>query len=126
EEYEYDDLGNILKLRHVTAGGSGSWTRRYRYAYEGDPSDRTNRLVSTSRPGDPDGGPYTTTYSYDGSGNMTRLRLPNPGELAWNFLEQLQRVDLGGGGTAYYVYSAGGQRIRKVIERQGASRAERL
>jgi RHS repeat-associated protein len=39
----------------------------------------------------------------------------------------LQRVDLGGGGTAYYVYNAAGQRTRKIIEGQnGARNEERL
>ncbi len=125
EHYEYDLAGNLLKLRHI-GGPTGSWTRRYRYAYQDDPADRTNRLTATSRPGDPDAGPYTATYDYDAYGNMTRLRTPTPGELVWSFLDQLQRMDLGGGGTAYYVYSVAGQRVRKVIERQGALRTERI
>ncbi len=37
----------------------------------------------------------------------------------WNFMDQLRRVDLGGGGTAHYVYGPSGQRLRKVIERNG-------
>jgi RHS repeat-associated protein len=126
ELYDYDRLGNITQLRHTTATGVGTWTRRYRYAYQDDPNNKTNRLTSTSRPGDPDAGPYTATYDYDLYGNMTRLRTPNPGELAWNFLDQLRQVDLGGGGTAFYVYSFAGQRVRKVIERVGALRTERI
>lgn len=34
--------------------------------------------------------------------------------MVWDFKDQLREVNLGGGGTAYYVYS-GGQRVRKVI-----------
>src|SRR5581483_10372464 len=52
--------------------------------------------------------------------------MPNLAGLSWNFLDQLRRVDLGGGGTAYYVYDAAGQRVRKVIERQGGQRVERI
>ena len=126
EQYEYDLLGNILSLRHQTLTAAGNWTRRYRYAYQDDPNDATNRLSATSRPGDPDAGPYTATYDYDVYGNMTRLRTPNPGELAWNVLEQLERVDLGGGGTAFYVYGTGGHRVRKVIEHVGSLRTERI
>lgn len=126
EFYEYDLLGNILKLRHTTTGGTGAWTRFYHYAYEDDPADKTNRLVATSRPGDPDAGPYTATYSYDAYGNMTSLRTSNPAEMGWNFMEHLQVVDLGGGGTAYYVYSSDGHRVRKVIERLGGTRTERI
>ena len=48
-------------------------------------------------------------------------------QMVWDFKDQLQKVDLGGGGTAYYVYDAGGQRVRKVIEPQnGTLREERI
>ncbi len=40
----------------------------------------------------------------------------------WDFKDQFQAADLGGGGTAFYVYDAAGQRIRKVIERQNGTR----
>ncbi|HEV2772337.1 MAG TPA: SpvB/TcaC N-terminal domain-containing protein [Thermoleophilaceae bacterium] len=125
ERYEYDLLGNIRRMRHV-APVDGGWTRHYQYLRDTSPGDKTNRLAATSRPGDPAAGPYTATYDYDDYGNMTRLRMPTPGELAWNFMDQLQRVDLGGGGTAHYVYSAAGQRVRKVVERVGAPRSERI
>ena len=47
--------------------------------------------------------------------------------MVWDFEDQLQTVDLGGGGTAYYVYDAGGERVRKVIERQnGTLEKERI
>ena len=45
-------------------------------------------------------------------------------QMVWDFKDQLQQVDLGGGGTAYYVYDAGGQRVRKVIESQNGTRQE--
>jgi hypothetical protein len=50
---------------------------------------------------------------------MTSL---NAMRMDWDYKDELARVDLGGGGTAYYVYDAGGQRVRKVIERTGAGR----
>jgi RHS repeat-associated protein len=120
EEYEYDDLGNIGRLRHVAAGGS--WTRRYQYGYETNPADLTNRLTGTSEPGDPDG-VFSSGYTYDPSGGM--LTMPHlAGGLAWNVFDQLAEVDLGGGGRAFYVYGAGGQRMRKVIERNGNTKLE--
>lgn len=126
EEYNYDLLGNIVRKRHIVAAGTGSWTRHYRYAYQLDATDRTNRLAVTSGPGDPDAGPWTVTYDYDRYGNMTRLRTPTPGELTWDVMDRLAEVDLGGGGRAYYRYSAGGQRTRKIIERIGGQRVERI
>jgi hypothetical protein len=36
--------------------------------------------------------------------------------LTWNYADQLQQIDLGGGGIVYYVYDSTGQRVRKVIE----------
>ncbi|WP_330766951.1 SpvB/TcaC N-terminal domain-containing protein [Rhodococcus sp. M8-35] len=125
EEYEYDLLGNIKLLKHrfqSQAGIGGGWTRHYRYTFEDVPSNRTNRLTSTSLPGDPAAGPYTSTYDYDAYGNMTRM--PHLETMDWNFMEQLRRVDLGGGGTAYYVYGLGGRRLRKVIERSGNLKLE--
>jgi len=41
--------------------------------------------------------------------------------MSWDPNEHLRIVDLGGGGTAYYTYDAGGQRVRKVIV-NGSSR----
>ena len=127
EEYKYDLLGNIQVLRHryqAQAGAGSGWTRHYQYAYEMDGGDRTNRLSATSAPGDLDDGPYSATYRYDAYGNMTQM--PHLTEMTWNFMDQLRRVDLGGGGTAYYVYGISGQRIRKVIEQNANARTERI
>jgi RHS repeat-associated protein len=125
EEYEYDLLGNIKVLTHrfqSQAGIGDGWKRHYRYAFDDVPGNRTNRLKATSLPGDPDGGPYNGVIDYDACGNMTRM--PHLATLDWNFMDQLHRVDLGGGGTAHYVYGLGGQRLRKVIERNGNLKLE--
>jgi len=52
--------------------------------------------------------------------------LSTPGSLAWNFMDMLHRVNLGGGGMAHYVYSIDNGRVRKVIERGGGKRTERI
>jgi RHS repeat-associated protein len=44
--------------------------------------------------------------------------------MAWDFHDQLQHVTLAGGGDAYYVYDATGQRMRKVIEKNGGALIE--
>ena len=125
EQYTYDLLGNITSLQHrfkTQAGVGAGWTRQYRYAYQDNPGDLTNRLTATSRPGDPAGGPYSATYAHDLRGNMTAM--PHLATMDWTALEQLCHVDLGGGGHAYYGYGAGGQRTRKVIDRNGSLQCE--
>ena len=114
--YKYDEVGNILKMIHQAA--SGGYTRRYEIA--GD----SNRLLSTSLPGDGEDAPYSGRYEYDDHGNMTRM--PHLREMIWDFKDQLQQVDLNGGGRAYYVYNAGGQRVRKVHEHNGGLVEERI
>ena len=118
--YDYDEVGNFQSMRHQVR--SGGWTRAYEYL---EPSliepglFQSNRLSRTQING------VTENYTHDSHGNMTRM--PHLASMAWDFKDQLQRVDLGGGGTAYYVYDAGGQRVRKVIERlNGTVQKERL
>ncbi|MEA5461685.1 SpvB/TcaC N-terminal domain-containing protein [Arcicella sp. LKC2W] len=121
ENYEYDLLGNIKRLQHRADGAN--WNQRYQYAYDLDPNNRTNQLKATSTPGDADG-VFSNNYTYDFHGNMTQM--PHLGQLVWNFMDQLNEVNLGGGGKAYYNYGQGGNRIRKVIERIGGKKTERI
>lgn len=125
EDYSYDLAGNITLMKHRfknQAGIGAGWTRHYHYAYQDDAANCTNRLMSSSMPGDADAGPFTGTYQYDVYGNM--IRMPNLAQLDWNAMDQLHHVDLGGGGNAYYVYDTGGQRVRKVIDRNGSLQLE--
>jgi len=122
ELYEYDDCSNISRFQHIAA--NANWTRLYRYEYQDDSSNNTNRLKSTSLPGDPEAGPFTASYQHDIHGNM--VRMPHLNEMVWNFMDQLTQVDLGGGGTAFYVFGLGGTRMRKVVERLGGKRTERI
>jgi RHS repeat-associated protein len=125
EEYEYDLLGNIKILKHrfqPQPGIGNGWTRHYRYAFEDNPANCTNRLTSTNLPGDSAAGPYSGTYDYDAYSNM--IRMPHLPTMEWNFMDQLRQVELGGGGTAHYVYGLGGERLRKVIERNGNLKLE--
>jgi len=47
-------------------------------------------------------------------------------QMAWDFEDQLQMVDKGGGCKAHYVYDDAGQRVRKVIEQNGTRKEERI
>ncbi|TXK77154.1 RHS repeat domain-containing protein [Mesonia sp. K4-1] len=105
--YDYDELGNILKIQHIAQ--DGNWTRNYFY-----PSNSNKLIGHTSG---------QTDYTYDETGNM--LSMPHLDSLNWNEDNMLLEADLGGSGTAYYRYDSSGNRIRKVIV-NGSIKKERL
>lgn len=115
QTYQYDTLGNITQLKHSynSGGVTGGWTRNYNYAYPGDPTNRTNRLLNTEVSG------AFQNLTYDARGNttsMAHLPMVNPASppMDWDLLDQLQHVQLPGGGDAWYVYDASGMRTRAV------------
>ncbi|MEX5215460.1 MAG: hypothetical protein NW703_15000 [Nitrospiraceae bacterium] len=117
ERYLYDPVGNFEQIVHAAV--NGNWTRDYAYNEPSliEPGKQGNRLSGTTVGSST---PETESFSYDQHGNMLNMaHLPS---MRWDFQDQLQQVDLGGGGTAYYVYDAAGQRVRKVIERQNGTR----
>jgi RHS repeat-associated protein len=126
----------LRQLKHSgTHRATPGWTRHYRYAEVSAIEDgvagttkTTNRLTSTTlgdRPGSP-----REKYLYDAHGNT--VRMPHLGgpegseNLRWGLRDDLVRVDLGGGGTAYYVYGADGHRVRKVWEKSAGLVEERI
>ena len=124
ERYEYDAVGNFGFMRHIANGGS--WTRGYECDAASliEPAKQNNRLTRTTIG---NGTNFVESYTYtDALGNdvhgcMTAI---NNLKMVWDFEDQLQQVDLGGGGMAYYVYDARGQRVRKVIETQNETRKD--
>ena len=128
EQYVYDEVGNFLEMIHRGADPvNPGWTRSYDYddASQLQAARRNNRLTGTVIGADAE------VYSvggdgYDAHGNM--LRMPQLQVMRWDFKDQLfitrrQAVnadDEAGAETqgerTYYVYDAGGQRVRKVTE----------
>ncbi len=125
ERYEYDFVGNFQKLIHEAAS-NGTWTRDYTYNEVSliEPAKKNNRLSNTAI------GQTNETYTYDAHGNMTAM--PHLTLMQWDFKDQLQEtsrqiVNNGTPETTFYVYDAGGQRVRKVTERQnGTRKSERI
>ncbi|MCP4402897.1 MAG: hypothetical protein GY801_37045, partial [bacterium] len=123
ENYEYDEVGNILNLIHQ-ANNNGNWTRTYNYNEPNliDPLKNNNRLSATTV------GSITVQYEHDGHGSMTKM--PHLPVMEWDFEDQLhvtQRQVVNNGNTAertYYVYDAAGERVRKVTERQNGTRKD--
>ena len=122
QSYEYDQLGNILKMLHDA--GMGGWKRLYQYSETSllEPAKMSNRLSATSLPGDNENGPYHAKYTYDEHGNMTTM--PHLPMMQWDYKDQLwasfkQVVNNGGTPeTTWYVYDNTGQRLRKITESQ--------
>lgn len=129
EQYLYDAVGNFEKLIHQAA--NATWTRGYAYNETSliEAAKKSNRLSSTlvSAPAE--------IYSYDAHGNMTSM--PHLTLMQWDFKDQLSATSRQAvnatpppdkvAETTFYVYDAGGERVRKVTERQNGSRkAERI
>ncbi len=138
QRYVYDAVGNFQEMKHIGTGPANpGWTRTYLYD-EDSPLQpgKSNRLTSTTI------GATTETYSvngkgYDTHGNM--LHMPQLQIMQWDFKDQLQMSqrqavnadDEEGlqrtGERTFYVYDAGGQRVRKVTKRQnGTLKSERF
>lgn len=125
ERYVYDSVGNILSMQHRGSDPSQpGWTRTYAYneASQLEPGKVNNRLSSTTI------GATNETYQYDGAaglhGNITAM--PHLPLMLWDYRDQLratarQVVNNGTPETTWYVYDSGGQRVRKVTERQAAA-----
>jgi RHS repeat-associated protein len=114
EQYQYDSVGNILRVVHQA--NNGNWTRRY------ESDSQSNRLLSTSLPGDVNP-PYSAKYTYDAHGNMTRM--PHLPRMTWDEHDHLQSttrqvVNVGMPETTSYAYDSAGQRVRKATARQAA------
>ena len=117
EQYDYDAVGNFLRMMHQAT--NGNWTRAYAYHEPSllEPTKNSNRLSSTTVDAD-----TSEIYPYDAHGNM--LAMSHLSNMNWDFTDQLKRVSLGGGGEVFYLYDSGGQRIRKVLEKNGGALIE--
>jgi RHS repeat-associated protein len=121
ETYSYDEVGNITSVVHTAAGGN--WTRSYAYNGPASPP-ANNQLTSTTV------GSTTSSYSYDGDGNM--VTMPQLAVMTWDWKNQLQATALmaasdGAAPTTWYQYDTSGQRVRKATgSPAGALTSERI
>jgi RHS repeat-associated protein len=138
EDFVLDATGNLLEVRHRGSDPAhAGWTRSYAYSESsllevppaGHPGKTSNRLSSTTI--DPTGpNPIGEPLRHDAHGNVIRLAhlgggAPGP-NLHWDLRDRLRRVDLGGGGVAFYQYDSSGERVRKVWEKAPGLTEERV
>jgi RHS repeat-associated protein len=131
ERYVYDAVGNFLQMQH---NGSDpvhpGWTRRYTYGETSliEGGKQSNRLSSTQVGNGTASTPEACQH--DAHGNMVHMPHIDGGlagpNMHWDYKDQLRQIDLGGGGAAFYVYDAGGQRLRKVWEKAPGLTEERI
>ncbi|MGO4186811.1 SpvB/TcaC N-terminal domain-containing protein [Pseudarthrobacter sp. TAF60_1] len=132
ERYDYDDAGNLTRLRHRCHDAAHSgWSRTFDYEQHGPrilpPEDENpevcwevgNRLSSTSLHS---AHSSVERYAYDRHGNLTHL--PHLEAITWNHLDQLhyslrQRSSNDRTERTYYVYDTSGARTRKVTQLPG-------
>jgi RHS repeat-associated protein len=139
ERYVYDLVGNVLAMQHRGSDPAhAGWTRAYDHLETSAVEDGTggtvlktsNRLTRTTL--DPNGAnpPVVEPYQHDLHGNVVRMPHLGAGQpgpnLQWDYKDQLRRVDVGGGGQAFYVYDGAGQRVRKVWEKAPGLTEERI
>jgi RHS repeat-associated protein len=130
EMYLYDAVGNIESMEHYSPDqlSKPKWSRIYNYT---EPSlireesnfIHNNRLSNTVIHRENINNTITDDYVYDSHGNIIRMphlaNHPNlkDANMHYDYNDQLQQIDMRGGGTAHYVYDAAGQRVRKVLEK---------
>lgn len=133
QEYVYDEVGNILSIRHQgTDPAHAGWQRCYQYAND------SNRLLSAGDPNEPHDPAvacpthysatpvYGERFAHDAHGNM--LGMPHLQAMTWDCEDRLQMTrrqavnasDEEGlerdGERTFYVYDGNGRRVRKVTE----------
>jgi RHS repeat-associated protein len=135
ERYVYDAVGNFLQMQHRGSDPAhAGWTRAYDYLEpsplaESGPatSNRLSRNRLNPNGADP---PRVEPYEHDVHGNVVRLPHLGGGQagpnMHWDHTDRLRRVDLGGGGFAWYVYDSAGMRVRKVWEKAPGLIEERI
>jgi RHS repeat-associated protein len=128
ERYEYDSVGNVLRMSHRAEGAN--WERGYDYEEPSllQPDQASNRLSRTTT--GHEASTLVERYRHDVHGNITRM--PHMPLMAWDFRDQFsassrQVAAHGIQELTYYVYDGAGQRARKLTLRpDGRLRRERL
>ncbi len=105
QQFTYDEADNMLQMQNVN-----SWNRQFTY-------NTINNQLLTAQPGNPVTSPFTYTYDPHGNG----LAMPHLAQMDWNFKDELQHITItpltanDNSQQAWYVYDAGGQRVRKIV-----------
>jgi RHS repeat-associated protein len=108
ERFDYDPAGNLTRLQHQAEGGG--------FTRELTPTATSNRLAKVTV------GQTAFDYVYDANGNLTRENGTRHAE--WDHADRMvvfrtQAGDAEPSVHAQYLYDAGGQRVKKLVRKQG-------
>jgi RHS repeat-associated protein len=108
EQYLYDAADNIEGIKHT--GGDGTFLRNFQLV---PGCNRIHKIIM---------GQTASECTYDLNGNMTSETLSRHFE--WNYADRMRVFRIQAGTAepsvhAQYLYDAGGQRIKKLVRRQG-------
>ncbi|MBI3969613.1 MAG: VCBS repeat-containing protein [Chloroflexi bacterium] len=108
ERYQYDPVGNVTRWQHQANGGS--FTRQLALIPD------NNRLVSVTV------GAEVYDYDYDASGNLVRETFSRHFE--WDHVDRMRAYRTQANNAepslyAHYLYDASGQRVKKLVRKQG-------
>ncbi|MEY2702836.1 MAG: hypothetical protein RLY43_1474 [Bacteroidota bacterium] len=119
ENLSYDKNGNIMNLSRY-----GDRDEQYlpiqidylQYGY----ATNSNKLLSVAdnsnnTSGFKDGNTTGDDYVYDGNGNMTMDKNKNITAITYNHLNLPTQITFGNNGNIVYIYTASGQKIKKVV-----------
>ena len=110
ENYRYDPTGNVEAVQHVAAGGSSS------RSFSNDAG--SNRLATATV------GQTVFAYAHDANGNL--LRENTERHFHWDHSDRMcafrtQVDDAEPSVHAQYLYDAAGERVKKLVRRQGGN-----
>jgi RHS repeat-associated protein len=108
EQYRYDAMGNMLRLEH--RNDAGGFTREFTV----ETANNRLRRMQIGQAG--------YDYTFDTNGNMRSET--NSRHFEWNHSDQMkafrtQTEDVEPSVYAHYLYDAAGQRVKKLVRKQG-------
>jgi RHS repeat-associated protein len=123
ENLTYDKNGNIVTLLRYTHNSDGQIGAmkmdELTYDYKSPTSNQlmkvTESLSGNVSQGFIDGNTTGDDYAYDANGNMTVDKNKNITSIVYNHLNLPTQITFGTTGNIVYIYTASGQKVKKVV-----------